>query len=430
MALAESVLDSLKEVVFQTDTLGTWVFLNPAWEGLTGFAPAGSLGKCFIDYVHPDDRKQCLALFRALIAGTGSECHHEMRCLHRDGSIRWVEAFTRTALGKDGRVTGIAGTLTDVSRRRAADEKLRLAANVFTNAGEGIMITSGEGLILDVNAAFERITGYTRDEVQGRNPKLLGSGRQDAAFYADMWRSLDAHDYWQGEVCNRRKTGEFYVERLTITTIRDAAGKPSNYIGILSDITSQKIEAQHLEQIAHYDPLTGLPNRRLLADRLQQAMARSRREGTRVAVAYVDLDGFKAVNDKHGHEAGDHLLVAVSARMRQAVRDFDTVCRLGGDEFVVVIGDLQESEESMPAIARLLASVSEPLVIGNTRISVTGSLGVAFYPQDQDIGADQLLRQADQAMYHAKELGKNRYCVFDSAGHRTAMDRNGLLDEI
>ena len=430
MALAESVLDSLIEVVFQIDESGNWVFLNQAWHEMTGIAPADALGRHFIDYVHPDDRAACLDLFHPLIAGTAGECRHDLRYLHRDGGFRWIEAFARPALDEDGRLAGVAGTLTDVSKRKAADDKLRLAANVFMNAGEGIMITSSAGLIVDVNSAFEAITGYTRQEVLGRNPKLLSSGRQDAAFYADMWQSLQAHDYWQGEIWNRRKPGEVYVERLTITTIRDGAGQPSNYVGIFSDITIQKIQAQYLDQIAHYDPLTGLPNRRLLADRLEQAMARSRREGTRVAVVYVDLDGFKAVNDKHGHEFGDRLLVAVGRRMQQVVREFDTVCRLGGDEFVVVIGDVQQSEECLPLIARLLAAVAEPVCIDSARLCVTGSLGVSFYPQDEEIDADQLMRQADQAMYRAKDLGKNRYCVFDSAEHRSTLDRNGLLEEI
>ncbi|MFC5549213.1 diguanylate cyclase domain-containing protein [Massilia aerilata] len=195
-------------------------------------------------------------------------------------------------------------------------------------------------------------------------------------------------------------------------------GKPSHYVGIFSDVTIQKIQAQHLDQIAHYDPLSGLPNRRLLADRLRQAMARARREGTRVAVAYMDLDGFKAVNDKHGHQLGDRLLVAVGRRMQQLVREFDTVCRLGGDEFVVVIGDVRQSDECLPLIARLLAAVAEPVFVDNTRLCVTGSIGVSFYPLDEDIDADQLMRQADQAMYRAKGLGKNRYCVFESAEHR------------
>ena len=430
MALAESVLDNLVEVVFQIDCGGNWVFLNQAWLQLTGHIPADSLGKRFIDDVHPDDRAECCALFQSLISRRAGECRHEVRYRHRDDSYRWVEAFARCALDEDGRLAGVAGTLTDVSARKAADDQLRLAASVFTNAGEGIMITSSAGLILDVNAAFETITGYTRAEVLGRSPKLLSSGRQDAAFYADMWRNLDTHDYWQGEIYNRRKSGEAYVERLTITTIRDGAGQPANYVGIFSDITIQKIQAEHLDKIAHYDPLTGLPNRRLLADRLQQAMARSRRDGTRVAVVYVDLDGFKAVNDEHGHEIGDRLLVAIGRRMQLAVRELDTVARIGGDEFVVVIGDIRPPEDCLSLIARLLECVREPAFIEDAQVCVTGSLGVSFYPQDEDINADQLMRQADQAMYRAKDLGKNRYCVFDSAGHRSALDRNSQLEEI
>lgn len=430
MTLAESVLDNLNEVVFQTDKSGTWVFLNPAWEELTGFAVTDTLGRSFLDYIHPDDRQSNHELILPLIERKKNYCHHEIRYLHRDQGFRWVEVFARLTLSEDGQVTGIAGTLTDITKRKAAEEKLRLAASVFMHAGEGIMITSSEGIIVDVNAAFETITGYSRAEVLGRNPNLLNSGKQEQSFYTDMWRSLEADDYWQGEVWNRRKSGEFYVERLTITAIRDAKGETSNYVGIFSDITMQKLQAQHLEQMAHYDPLTGLPNRRLLADRLQQSMARARRNGQRVAVVYLDLDGFKAVNDEHGHECGDGLLIAVGNRMKQAVREFDTVCRLGGDEFVAVIGDLKCAEDCLPMIARLLDSVSQPVVVDGTSLRVTGSLGISFYPQDEEIDADQLMRQADQAMYLAKERGKNRYCIFDNAQHRSTLDRNELLEEI
>jgi diguanylate cyclase (GGDEF)-like protein/PAS domain S-box-containing protein len=415
--VAESVLDNLKEVVFQTDAAGRWIFLNPAWEELTGHSVRDTLGKPFLEFVWPEDRKLNHERFLPLIRREKDYCRHEIRYLHRDQSFRWVEVFARLTLDEDGTVIGTSGTLSDITERKCNEEKLRFAASVFLHAGEGIMITSPDATIIDVNEAFEKITGYSRAEACGRNPRMLSSGRQDAAFYAAMWERLRSDSFWQGEVWNRRKSGELYVERLTITAIRNARGKPLNYVGIFSDITSQTLQAQHLDRIAHYDPLTGLANRRLLADRLQHALAQARRRGSRVVVAYLDLDGFKAINDAYGHESGDQLLVALGARMTNAMRDCDTVCRLGGDEFAVVIDDLDEASDFMPMVVRLLEAVAQPVVVERKVLRVSGSIGVAVYPQTVEIDADQLMRQADQAMYRAKTQGKNRYVLFgDESG--------------
>jgi diguanylate cyclase (GGDEF)-like protein/PAS domain S-box-containing protein len=410
--LAESVLDNLKEVVFQTDANGCWTFLNPAWEELTGHAVQDSLGKPFLKYLWPEDRKLNQQRFMPLIRRETAYCRHEIRYLHRDQSFRWVEVFARLTLTAEGALIGISGTLSDVTERKRNEEKLRFAASVFLHAGEGIMITAADATIIDVNDAFEKITGYTRAEACGRKPSMLSSGRQGSEFYGAMWARLHSDNFWQGEVWNRRKSGELYVERLTITGIRNARGKALNYVGIFSDITKQTLQAQHLDRIAHYDPLTGLPNRRLLADRLQHAMAQARRRGSRLVVAYLDLDGFKAINDELGHEYGDQLLVALGERMTHATRECDTVCRLGGDEFVVVLDDMHDAADFMPMVARLLEAVATPVVVERRTLKITGSIGVAVYPQAVEIDADQLMRQADQAMYRAKTLGKNRYALF------------------
>ena len=419
------MLDNLKEVVFQTDAAGCWTFLNPAWQELTGHAVQDSLGKPFLKYLWPEDRKLNQQRFMPLIRRETEYCRHEIRYLHRDQSFRWVEVFARLTLGADSAVIGISGTLSDVTERKRNEEKLRFAASVFLHAGEGIMITAADATIIDVNGAFEKITGYTRAEACGRNPAMLSSGRQSAEFYDGMWERLHNDNFWQGEVWNRRKSGELYVERLTITGIRNARGKALNYVGIFSDITKQTLQAQHLDRIAHYDPLTGLPNRRLLADRLQQAMAQARRRGSRLVVAYLDLDGFKAVNDELGHEYGDQLLVALSERMTHATRECDTVCRLGGDEFVVVLDGLQDAADFMPMVARLLEAVATPVEVGRRVLKVTGSVGVAVYPQSVEIDADQLMRQADQAMYRAKTLGKNRYALFGEDVPPIGLEANG-----
>jgi diguanylate cyclase (GGDEF)-like protein/PAS domain S-box-containing protein len=322
-------------------------------------------------------------------------------------------------------------SLTSIAiERKAAQEKLQLAAGVFTHALEGIMITTPEGTIVDVNESFTRITGFTREDALGKNPRFLDSGRHSVEFFSAMWRNLIANGYWYGEVWNRRKSGEVFAEMQAISAVRDAQGKVSQYISLFSDITERKAHERQLEHIAHFDALTNLPNRVLLADRLQQAMAQAQRRQQQVAVAYLDLDGFKGINDQHGHATGDQVLITLAKRMKDALREGDTLARIGGDEFVAVLIDLEDTSASVPLLIRLLAAAALPVQVDELMSQVSASVGVTFYPQAQDIDADQLVRQADQAMYQAKMAGKNRYCVFDAAQDSSMRDHHESLDRI
>jgi diguanylate cyclase (GGDEF)-like protein/PAS domain S-box-containing protein len=297
---------------------------------------------------------------------------------------------------------------------REREGQLRLAASVYANSYEGIVIATADKAIIDVNPAFTRITGYSREEILGRTPKVLSSGRHDVNFYRTMWESINEHDFWQGEVCNRRKSGELYTEILSLSVIRDVNGVLQHYIGVFSDISLLKAHEEELHRIAHFDTLTGVPNRRLLSDRLAQALARSRRNQRSVAVCYLDLDGFKGINDRFGHAGGDQLLVSISQRLQSVMRADDTLARLGGDEFVLLLTDLAHAQECRIALERILAIVRDPLEIEGQRAGVSGSIGVTIYPED-DADADTLLRHADQAMYLAKERGKNSYRFFDQS---------------
>ncbi|MEW8320814.1 MAG: EAL domain-containing protein [Candidatus Thiodiazotropha sp.] len=301
---------------------------------------------------------------------------------------------------------------------------------MFEHATEGIIITSPTGDILDVNAAFTRITGYSREEVVGRNPSILKSGKHDPEFYKDLWRSLHEHGSWTGEIWNRRKNGEIYPESLTISSVRSPDGQVQRYVALFSDIRAQKEQQSQLEHVAHYDALTGLPNRVLLGDRLRQTMLQASRRDTQLALVYLDLDGFKEVNDDYGHDVGDRLLVTLADRMKNAVREVDTLARLGGDEFVALLADLPDVDTSLPWLQRLLHAIAEPVHDEVGLLQVSASLGVSFYPQAEPIDADQLLRQADQAMYQAKLAGKNRYHLFDAVQDRDLRGQHESVERI
>lgn len=308
-------------------------------------------------------------------------------------------------------------------------EQLRLAASVFEHAHEGIIITERSGRIVEVNPKFTEITGYSREEAVGYRTSLLKSGLHDAAFYQEMWQTLETEGHWQGELWNRRKNGEIYPELLTITSIDDNHGQISHYLGVFSDITLQKEQHQKLEHIAHYDALTGLPNRVLLADRMRVAMAQAERSQHLLGVVYLDLDDFKPVNDQLGHQAGDKLLREIAERLLDSVRGGDTVARIGGDEFVVLLCELTSLEECERAMNRLLRAVGEPVLIGHQTVQVSASLGATLYPSDEG-DADVLLRHADQAMYRAKEAGRNRYHLFDPENDRRARSQRDQLTRI
>jgi diguanylate cyclase (GGDEF)-like protein/PAS domain S-box-containing protein len=364
--------------------------------------------------VHPEDMPYVMADLQSHLDGQTATYINEHRIRCKDGSYKWILdrglVISRDATGEPLRVVGVH---TDITERKLSEKKLKLASSVFTHAREGIIITDVASNIIEVNDTFTEITGYNRDEVIGQNPRIFQSGKQSPEFYAAMWQEIHTIGYWKGEVWNRRKSGDAYIETLTISEVKDANDEVSNYVALFSDITQIKDHQNQLEWMANYDVLTSLPNRILLADRLKQSMMRCNRHQQSLAVVFLDLDYFKRVNDLHGHAVGDELLIAISQRMKEALREGDTLARIGGDEFVAVLADLSKFEDCEPLLERLLLASSEPMSIGDKVLSVSASIGVTLYPQDS-VDADLLMRHADQAMYMAKELGKNRYHIFDT----------------
>ena len=274
------------------------------------------------------------------------------------------------------------------------------------------MITALDGAILAVNEAFSSITGYPAHEVIGKNPRLLQSGRQTPAFYRAMWDAITRDGYWHGEAWNRRKDGSVFAERLTISMVPDAHGRPQHYIAVFADITSADAQRQLLEQRGNFDALTGLPNRHLLGERLRRAIAHAGQYQHQVAVAFIDLDGFKAVNDTFGHAAGDELLVTMADRLQRVLRRSDTLARFGGDEFVACLPDIQDEAMLASLVERMLVAVRVPLLLSSTltpdhpSVTLSASVGLALYPRDGGSAADLLLR-ADAAMYAAKRAGRD-----------------------
>ena len=418
-------LDTALDGFLLADMEGRLLKVNITYCRMSGYSEQELLAMGVADLDDPETAEATAARLQRIIAQGGErfECRHR----RKDGSIFDVEASIHYQPGPDGQFMIV---LHDITVRKQAKQKLRLAASVFSHAREGIMITDADGTIIDANDAFTDITGYSRSEILGENPRLFNSGHHETEFYAVMWGELLKQGYWHGETWNRHKDGELFAVMHTISAVHNSEGDALQYIALWSDITLIKERELELEHIAHYDVLTRLPNRVLLGDRLRQAIAQTRRRGQGLAVAYLDLDGFKAINDSYGHDTGDQLLVAVATGIKKALREGDTLARVGGDEFIAVLVDSGDIDASVPILNRLLSAAAKPVHIGDIVLQVSASLGVTFYSQADDIDADQLLRQADQAMYQAKLDGKNRYHFFDAAQDSRVRTHNESLAHI
>ena len=329
--------------------------------------------------------------------------------------VTWLSVNSQPLYQQDAALPyAVISSFSDITGQKQNEENLALAASVFTEAKESILITDASGQIVQVNKAFTDITGYNAEEVLGKNPKILQSGYHDKAFYQAFWAQLLTQGHWSGEIWNRRKNGEIYAELETISAVKNDKNETHHYVSLASDISHQKQHEKQLEQQAYYDLLTGLPNRKRLTDELTLAIQRCQQTDNVLAVAYIDLDGFKQINDTYGHAIGDKLLMAVAAQMKKTLRETDTVARIGGDEFVALLNVGKELNHSLHLVKRLLHSIAKTIIIDELPLKVSASIGLCFYPQAGEIHAGQLLSLADQAMYQAKQAGKNRYHIYTS----------------
>ena len=548
-----SVVDNVNEVVFQTDASGLWTFLNRAWEEITGFPVEESVGKNFLDYVHPDDRQRNLELFRPLVERKKDYCRHEIRYLTRDGGSRWIEVWARLTLGDDETIAGTSGTLTDITERKESEDAIKESEwrfrQLFERSVDALLVHDEEGRILDCNGEACRSLGYSRQEMLSLSVKdfatNLASAEEQALRKLMLWQRTEAREI--GTIStgshlaqHRRKDGTAFpvevrvgyvdfggkrrmlaaarditetkraaegllrserelagaqrlahvgswsfdtvrdegrwsdemfrifgfapqefvvtykrflklvhredrnlVRRMTREALRgsknpssldyrlvrpdgevrflhseyevvlDGSGRPVRLVGTSQDVTERKVLEKKLTHQALHDPLTGLPNRALLLDRLERALSRAnRREGTEVAVLFMDLDNFKFVNDTLGHRVGDDLLVAVSGRLRSCLRPEDTAARLGGDEFAVLLEDVEDPGEATQVAERVTEVLRAPFIVSAREVFVTPSIGIALSGSSEG-PSENLMRDADMAMYRAKEEGKARYKLFD-----------------
>ncbi len=315
----------------------------------------------------------------------------------------------------DGRSRAISVTrrlARELQERRRAEADMRLAKKVIENVDTAVLVTDPQSIILQVNPAFTAITGYTAAEAVGKKSKLLASGAHTPEFFSEMWQVLNNTGSWQGEIFNRRKNGEFYTEWLSINAVRDETGQLTNYVALFSDISERKAAEAHMVNLAHYDPLTGLPNRTLLTDRLQQAISTAKREQHFMVVMFIDLDKFKPINDTLGHHVGDILLKEVAIRIQDCLRESDTAARIGGDEFVVLLPMVDKEGDAYAVAEKIRKALDESFMIMGHQLNISSSIGIAVFPEH---GRDEksLLMNADSAMYHAKETGRNRVVRYD-----------------
>ena len=418
--LLQAIMNSAPTLIYVFDREGRLLFCNQQFEKAVGHSRESMIGTLRTDFLpaaiaeqHHNNDQSVLANGLALsIEESNQENDGEHTYLTLKSALR----------DADGEISAVIGVSTDITSRKKAEKDLQLASTIFANTADGIIVTDPAGTIVLTNPAFTQITGYSAAEAQGKNPRILQSDHQDAGFYRTMWQALGSVGLWQGEIWNRRKNGELFPEWLSITTVLDPCGAVSNYVGVFSDISAIKRSQAELEHLAHFDPLTELPNRSLFHDRLSHALERAGRYNQHVAVMVLDLDRFKTVNDSLGHPIGDQLLQQVAHRLKDCVRVEDTVARLGGDEFSVVLANLKSGDNIVDIARKILDSIERPFSINGHAAMVSTSIGIAVFPEDGTT-PDLLIRNADAAMYQSKAAGRNTYHYYQPEMTQAAQRR-------
>ncbi len=404
------LLNSAGDAIYVQDEQGHFLDVNQTAENLYGYSRDEFIGKT-PEFLAAPGKNDFASVGKAIqLALSGTPQRFEFWGMRKNGEI-----FPKEVTLSNGNYFGrpvIIAVARDITERKEAEEHLREAAAVMQNTHEGVMVTDAAANIIAVNAAFTNITGYDQQDVLGKNPSILNSGRQEDAFFESMWMNLLKHGFWQGELWNRRKSGEIYPQLLTISTIYDELKRPIRYIGVFADITQLKENQAQLEFMAHHDPLTKLPNRSLAESRLEQELEHAHRHSHQLSVVFIDLDRFKQVNDSFGHPVGDELLCAVANKLRERLREGDTLGRLGGDEFILISSPLQDKQDAAVIARDFINALSEPFKLSNgIEVFIGGSIGISLFPDNGSTVAE-LTRNADAAMYLAKENGRNQFSFY------------------
>lgn len=374
--------------------------------------------RLFERYLAPNGRGLLDKLYPGATSQAQFAAEFESELLTGKGETRFVlwHAIVLHEYSGKVRCTILIGD--DLTEAHRAEEKLKLTASVFESTNQAVVVTDAEANIIAVNQAFTDLTGYSRAEAVGQNPRVLKSGRHDPAFYEQMWETIRETGHWRGDVWDRRSDGSIYPKFLSISAIRNERGEITNYAGIFYEISERKAVEERLDFLAHYDTLTGLPNRCLLLDRLKLSVERAIREGTKVGLLYLDLDHFKEINDTFGHAVGDALLKAAAERMQTCIRGADTVARLGGDEFVVLLPDIKKLSAAAQVAGKIQAALAPPYEIEGKSMPAVASIGISIFPDDHD-DVEALLKQADTAMYEVKQNGRGNFKFFHELENAT-----------
>lgn len=427
-AYLTSIIENQPGLVWLKDTQGRYLITNTSFTQLCGQASAQVVGKTDFDF-WPYELAEKYREGDICVMQKGQSLVLQEQVI-KNGIPQWFETFKSPVRNQHGEIIGSTGIAHDISARMAIEEQLREAAAVMENTHEGVVITDTTPKILAVNAAYSAITGYSAEEVIGKNPNVVKSGRQSHAFNEAMWHSLLTLGYWQGEVWNRRKDGSVYPQLLTISTIYDENHAPIRYVGVFADISELKENEAQLEFIAHHDPLTQLPNRALVESRLEQEIEQAHRHAQQLAVLFVDLDRFKAVNDSYGHLVGDELLCEVSSRLNMRLREGDTLGRLGGDEFILLITNLTDAHDAAVVARDFITALNDPFKMSNgNEVFIGGSIGISLFPQDGATKSD-LMKNADAAMYLAKESGRNQFSFYTSTLNANAQSKLQMENDL
>lgn len=372
----------------------------------------------WFSHIHPQDKSRIISQSQHLIDGKHSQYTFEYRFKHKNGSYIWVHDEQKPEFDEQGQLSNIICLWKDITDKKMLEMELTLAAYAF-ESHDGIMITDASKRIIKVNHTFEKITGYKATDILGKTPEILKSGKQDAEYYRDMWQSINTQGHWQGEIWNKKQSGEIYPEQLTITAIKDCNEIITNYIAIFNDITERKLQERETKMAAYHDALTNLPNRRLLLDRLARVILTNNRSQKHAALIFLDMDRFKELNDNFGHDTGDRFLQQIASRLEACVRETDTLSRFGGDEFVILLTELSHEPDQALVEAKNLADkirtrLAEPyhfeILEGGKQQLVhhsSASLGLVVFSDHRD-NPETLLKQADLAMYEAKSQGGNK----------------------